>query len=277
MARNYYTLVAGLREFALDSEKKGFDACDIIAEIRSEIDHEDKRELGLFYDFYDIENIINLRSGRGRFNKLGNFSREELEEGLKDTTLLPDFIGRIVAAYNDPENPEYDWIDPSISFERALLLSYYNECARSNNRYIREWYEFDRNLRNVIAAYNARKASLEVGEQLVGEGYVRDTLARSSAADFGLRGELDYVDEVIDALAEEENLLEKERKIDLIRWRVSNELTPYDYFNMNTILSYLTKINIIHRWVSLDEGYGREMLHKLMASLDGKDLIQKAV
>ncbi|MCC8035167.1 MAG: DUF2764 domain-containing protein [Rikenellaceae bacterium] len=277
MARNYYTLVAGLREFTIDSEKKGFDACDIIAEIRSEIDREDKRTLGLFYDFYDVENLINLRTHRGRFNQLGNYSREELEEGLKDPAVLPDFIGRIVAAYADPENPEYDWVDPDISFERALFISYYRECAGSKNRYLREWYEFDRNLRNVIAAYNARKASLDVGSQLVGEGYVRDALTRSSAADFGLRGELDYVDDVIDALAEEENILGKERKIDLIRWRISEELTPYDYFNMNTILSYLTKINIVHRWVSLDEGYGREMLRKLMASLDGKNLIEKAV
>ncbi len=273
MARNYYTLVAGLQQFTFDSDKKGFSACDIIAQIRPELNERDRGYLGLFYDFYDIENIINIKAGRGQYNELGNYTRAELEEFMRDPSGLPVFIGRVIAAYADPDNPEFDWIDPEVSFERALFISYYDQCARSGNRFIREWYEFDRNLRNVIAAYSARKASLPIGEQLVGTGYVRDNLARSSAADFGLRGELDYIDELIDALSDEDNLLEKERKIDMIRWRESDQLTPFDYFDMNAILAYLVKINIVHRWVTLDEGYGREMFQKLMAALDGKQLI----
>lgn len=275
MATNYYTLVAGLREFAMDSEKKGFDACDIILEIRPQLTKKDQQYMHLFYYIYDIENIINIMAGRAQYSVLGYYSKEELVEMIKNPSELPGFMGRIVAAYQDPENPEYDWMDPEVPFARALFESYYAECARSGNRYIRQWYEFDRNLRNAIAAYGARKASLPVREQLVGEGYVVDMLSRSSAADFGLRGELDYMDSLIDALSEEENLLEKERRIDSIRWKESDDLTPFDYFDMNAILGYLTKINIVNRWVSLDEAYGRQMFDKLMASLDGKELISR--
>jgi hypothetical protein len=109
----------------------------------------------------------------------------------------------------------------------------------------------------------------------VGEGEVVEQLQRSSAADFGLRGEVAYVDAVITAVNDEQNLLEKEHKIDLVRWEQALELAGFDYFNINAILSYLARINIVARWSMLDPKRGREMLQRIMAELDGKDLVNK--
>lgn len=278
MARNYYTLVAGLREYTLDSDRKGFDAVEIIADIREQLSSADRGYLGLFYTYYDIENIINLKAGRDKFSVLGNFSREELEELIKnpeepvnETQRLPDYLVKVLLAYADPENPEYDDTDRSRTFEKALFTAFYAECARSRNKFIKEWYEFDRNLRNLLAAFAAKRAGLPVADELVGKGYVADLLSKSSAADFGLRGELDYIDDVIVAVSDEENLLEKERKLDMVRWNRSDELTEFDYFNMNLILAYLVKINIIHRWVSLDPEAGRRMFEMLAASFGDTD------
>ena len=44
---------------------------------------------------------------------------------------------------------------------------------------------------------------------------------------------------------------------------------------INALLAYLVKVNIVARWTRLDDKQGREMLHRLMTSLDGKDLINK--
>ncbi|MBQ2414717.1 MAG: DUF2764 family protein, partial [Rikenellaceae bacterium] len=73
--KNYYCLVASLREYTLEADKKGFDAREVIDEIRQELSKSDRRALELFYGYYDIENIIGLKAGRSRFNVLGNFSR----------------------------------------------------------------------------------------------------------------------------------------------------------------------------------------------------------
>ena len=100
-------------------------------------------------------------------------------------------------------------------------------------------------------------------------------LQRSSAADFGLRGELTYVDAILAAVNDEQNMVEKEHKIDLIRWEHAGELVPFDYFNINAILSYLVKINIVARWALLDPKRGRAMLDRIMAELDGKELVNK--
>ncbi len=273
--RNYYSLVAGLREYALDADTKGFDAKGIVEEILCEVSASDASEVRLLYGYYDCENILALRAGRSAHNPLGNFTREELEQELKAPRLLPQGIARVVMAYADPEGEEAEEIDTARRFETALFAAYYDACRRARSRFLRAWSEFDRTLRNVTAALAARAASRPVEEVVVGGGDVAEQLQRSSAADFGLRGELPFVDTVIAAMNDEANLLEKERKIDLVRWEEATELATFDYFNINAILSYLVRINIVARWARLDAARGREMFGRLLAELDGKELINK--
>lgn len=273
--RNYYSLVAGLREYALDADTKGFDAKGIVEEILGEVSASDASEVRLLYGYYDCENILALRAGRSAHNPLGNFTREELEQELKAPRLLPQGIARVVMAYADPEGEEAEEIDTARRFETALFAAYYDACRRARSRFLRAWSEFDRTLRNVTAALAARAASHPVEEVVVGGGDVAEQLQRSSAADFGLRGELPFVDTVIAAMNDEANLLEKERKIDLVRWEEATELATFDYFNINAILSYLVRINIVARWARLDAARGREMFGRLLAELDGKELINK--
>ena len=273
--RNYYSLVAGLREYALDADTKGFDAKGIVEEILGEVSASDASEVRLLYGYYDCENILALRAGRSAHNPLGNFTREELEQELKAPRLLPQGIARVVMAYADPEGEEAEEIDTARRFETALFAAYYDACRRARSRFLRAWSEFDRTLRNVTAALAARAASRPVEEVVVGGGDVAEQLQRSSAADFGLRGELPFVDTVIAAMNDEANLLEKERKIDLVRWEEATELATFDYFNINAILSYLVRINIVARWARLDAARGRELLGRLLAELDGKELINK--
>lgn len=273
--RNYYSLVAGLREYALDADTKGFDAKGIVEEILGEVSASDASEVRLLYGYYDCENILALRAGRSAHNPLGNFTREELEQELKAPRLLPQGIARVVMAYADPEGEEAEEIDTARRFETALFAAYYDACRRARSRFLRAWSEFDRSLRNVTAALAARAASRPVEEVVVGGGDVAEQLQRSSAADFGLRGELPFVDTVIAAMNDEANLLEKERKIDLVRWEEATELATFDYFNINAILSYLVRINIVARWARLDAARGREMFGRLLAELDGKELINK--
>jgi len=78
---------------------------------------------------------------------------------------------------------------------------------------------------------------------------------------------------VIAAVNDESNLLEKEHKIDRIRWQQAVDLAAEDYFNVNAVLSYLVRINLVARWTQLDEARGRAMLGRLLRELDGKELI----
>lgn len=137
---------------------------------------------------------------------------------------------------------------------------YYAECARSRCRFLREWSAFDRNLRNVGAALAARRLGLPVSDALVGEGYIVDALSRSAAADFGLRGEVSYVDTMVAAMSEGGNIIEKERAVDRLRWQMADELTLFNYFDIDKVLAYLVKVGILERWTALDAGRGGEIL-----------------
>ena len=271
----YYCLVAGLREYTLDTDAKGFDAQAVVAEVLDGVSRRDAAAVRLLYGYYDCENIAALRAGRSAHNPLGNFPREELAEQMKNPDRLPRRVADAVRAYADPESEQAEELDMNRRFETALFDAYYAECARSSSRFLREWSHFDRNLRNIIAAVAARAAGRTPEEAVVGGGDVSEQLRRSSAADFGLRGELPWIDAVIAAVNDEANLVEKEHRIDLVRWNESAELAAFDYFDIDAILSYLVRVNIVARWTRLDDRRGREMFGRLLAELDGKELINK--
>ncbi len=277
--KNYYCLVASLREYALDSDFKGFDLDAIRNEILDELSSKDARQLKLLYGYYDCENLIAARNSRSAYNPLGMLSREQIEEALREPDkLLSKRQALVVRAFNlaeIDEDSEEAKVDTSERFERLLMEAYYEDCRHSSSRFLREWAEFDRTLRNIAAAVAARSAQRDVASVVVGNDEIARQLSRSSAADFGLRGEIQWMDAVIAAVNDEQNLLEKEHKIDLIRWNESQELSVYDYFDVNAILAYLVRVNIVARWSMLDKERGREMFDRLISELDAKDLINK--
>lgn len=267
--KNYYSLVAGLREYAPDSDAKGLDIASLRDDIADGLTPEDRRAVRLLYGCYDCENLVNLHYGSTAFNALGNFTREELAAECADPKHLPARMAAVVRAYADPEGEDAEEVDVTERFEKNLFEAYYKECAESKSRFLREWSEFDRTLRNILAASVARAAQQPVESVLVGEGDAVAQMRRSSAADFGLRGEYEFADAVVAAVNDERNILEKERKIDMVRWSQAEELSVFDYFNVDAVLAWLARVNIVARWSLLDPARGREMFDRLMAGMEG--------
>jgi len=272
-AKNYYTLVAGFREYTLDADRKGFDPAAIRDEVLEQLTKADRREAELLYGYYDCENLAAQRAGRTAHGALGNLTAEEIAAELRNPARLPEELADVVRAYADPEGEEAERIDTAVRFETALFGAYYARCARSRSRFLRDWSAFDRTLRNLTAAVTARALGRPVEEATVGGGEIVEQLRRSSASDFGLRGELPWLDTLLAAVGEEQNLLEKEHRIDLVRWNEAEELSAFDYFDLDAVIAYLVRINIVARWSALDPARGRALFERLMAGLDGKDLI----
>lgn len=273
----YYYLVAGLREWTLDSDTKGFDVREIVDEILDELSKSDRAAVKLLYAYYDCENIIARRAERERHNALGNLSAEQIDDMLatRNYSSLSTNVAKVVKYFNEADDEDRDEENViSDSFERALFDAYYRDLAASKCSFLRAWGEFDRNLRNISAALAAREAGRSVSDVVVGGGDVVDQLKHSSAADFGLRGELQYIDSVISAVSDEKNIVEKERKIDKVREAYAWDIASFDFFNINFILSYLVRVNIVARWMLLSPEVGRDMLNRLMSDLDAKDLVK---
>jgi len=269
---NYYYLVAGLRQIDLDADPKGFDAPALRREIAEGLTEADRANLREFYTLYDVANLIALREGRGGFSALGNLTRQELEDEIaRPGHLLPAPLADVVRAYNhrvreDKSQDIDETIDTDQPFEKALWARFYAMCDRSSSAFVRRWYAFDRQLRNIAAAWMARRNGWPVAPQLVGEGAINEALARNTAADFGLRAEVDYIERLL-AILDNRDIVEKERALDRLRWDVADGLTEFDYFDLDKILAWCVGIDIVHRWMTLDAQVGRELFRRLVDEL----------
>ena len=272
-ANSYYALVAGFREYALDGEMKGFDIEAILSEIFEVLSSKDKKTVELLYAYYDCENLISRYNGSSTYNALGRLSSEEVEEELRQPSRLIAPLAKVVRDYaslNDEEEAEE--VDLSQPFAKALMSAYYKACAASGSRLLREWSATDCTIRNIVAATLARRQGVAVESVVVGNDAVAKSLSRSAAADFGLRTEIPYVEQLIAAVVDEHNMVEKERKIDNIRWSVLSDLSTFDYFDINAVIAYLVRVNMVARWAALDAKIGREMFDRLVSELNSADI-----
>lgn len=280
--KEYICLVAGLPEYSLESEAKGLDLDALLEEIFDELSRKDAQKVRLLYGYYDCENLAAAYAGRNYFNPLGRVPKEtisaivsgELSGEVDSMSIFSDEVAAVVMAYTS-KSSSVNVSETSERFEKALFTAYYEACAKSKSALLRAWSEADCNLRNLTAAITARSMERSVDDVVVGEEGVVEQLTRSSAADFGLRGELSYIDAVISAVNDEPNLVEKERRIDMVRWGIIDELMEGEYFSVDFILGYLVKVNILARWRMLDPERGREMFNMIMKEFSGKDLINK--
>uniref|UniRef100_UPI004057484C DUF2764 family protein n=1 Tax=Alistipes sp. TaxID=1872444 RepID=UPI004057484C len=272
---SYYALVAGFREYTLGAETKGFDIEAILAEVFEVLSSSDKKSVELLYAYYDCENLISRYNGSTTYNALGRLSSEEVEQELQKPSRLIEPLAKVLRLYASPESEEAEGADLTQPFGKALMTAYYKVCASSKSRLLREWSNFDRTVRNIVAATLARQQGVAVDTVVVGEDTITKSLSRSSAADFGLRVEVPFVEQLVAAVADEHNMVEKERKIDNIRWAELSELSTFDYFDVNAVIAYLIKANMVARWAQLDAKVGREMFDRLVSELNGKDLVNK--
>ncbi|MFI3267230.1 MAG: DUF2764 family protein [Rikenellaceae bacterium] len=276
----YYCLTSSLKELNLDGDSKELNLDVVFDEIEGTLAVKDS---ALYRDFktqYDIQNIISLINGRSMYISMGNLSQSEVTavvESFKsdknDAAFeeeeffgLDSVVVDVLKAYKNSITASELDINTSKPIENTLQTQYFQKMKSARSLFLRKWFQFDLDMRNICSAYTARAKQRDIMSIVVGEGDIQTLLVSSAAADFGLKGVFDYADELFATLSLED-MLQKERKLDNIRWDKIDELVTFDYFNVEVILSYIAKIAIINRWLMLDENVGREMLRKLTEDL----------
>ncbi len=92
-----------------------------------------------------------------------------------------------------------------------------------------------------------------------------EALRTSSARDFGLSGEVDVFESLV-KISEITELVEREKKLDALRWNWMEDAIFFDYFTIERIFAFLLKLEMIERWISLDKE--REEINCSEASLN---------
>jgi hypothetical protein len=104
-------------------------------------------------------------------------------------------------------------------------------------------------------------------EQLVGWDEEIELFVKNNLPDFGLRRELALGEQIFNLLDENTNILEREFRFDEIRWQMADELTTFNYFDIDKVLAYLAKADILERWLKLDKERGAVLFDGFVKTL----------
>lgn len=267
--KNYYTLVAGMPDISPDDAKLGFTVADFKENYWPQLSEADQKLVALFFLQYDHRNLLEWqeKGESGVFDDRAMYSREDLAEAVEKVKLgdeqergLPAYFYDFIAAY--PELKELQERLP----EDVLSASYYRYAEQFKSSFTKDWFVFNRNVNNILIALTARKYGFDPAPYIVGGDETALALATSGARDFGLGGDLDYMEDVM-RIHEMTDPVERERKLDLLKWEWLENRTFFCYFSVERLFAFLIKLDIIERWTLIDKEKGGKVFRNLVEQL----------
>ena len=269
MKKNYYYLIAGLPELSLDDSKLGTTIREFRELYYPDLSDDDRALLDLIFLSCDNANLLALMKDKeAAIVEGGLYTSEELlgiiEAARAEETpdrQYPRYMYDFVAQMESEESAA-EGIFP----EDRLAQLYYTHAMSQGNAFVERWFAFNLDLNNFLTAITARRYDLDVKPLIVGDNEVAKALRTSNSRDFGLTGVMDGFEEVM-RISEIDNLVERERKLDVLKWEWMEENSFFDYFTVEKLFAFLVKIQIIERWISLDAEAGGEMLRGMIRQL----------
>ena len=270
----YYYLVAGLPKLALEDNKLSYTVADFKEDIYPALTVADKKLVSLFFLQYDNANVLKLlKDKEAAIDGRGVFSAEELNEYILrlkegdriENSMFPAYLSTFISEYFT--NP----VEENFLLENRLAALYYAYAMECKNKFVSSWFAFNLTVNNILVALAARKYKMELSSVIVGDTEVCEALRTSNARDFGLTGEVDCMEQLM-KISEISELVEREKKIDQLRWNWMEEATFFDYFTIERLFVFLLQLNMVERWMVLDKEKGNLLFRNIIATL--KDEVQ---
>ena len=176
---------------------------------------------------------------------------------------IDDYLDQVKELLSAKDNSVLDFIMKGFDKEQ-LGLEFYKEAFAHRLGFIREFFRFDFDVRNQKVRYL---------NHALGRDAEKDVLKMTDpdAEENGIEQEEPEFkeSEKLQAILEKNDILSRERGIDDLYWDKIDELTLFDYLNLDRIMGVIVKMMIIRRWLVLDEQTGREMFKKLVDEVRG--------
>ena len=136
--------------------------------------------------------------------------------------------------------------------DENLTKEFYEAAMKDSDRFLKEYFTFDLNVRNGKARF-------------LNKAFERPLDQDTILLDTGEFAEGPRLEEALNA----PDLLSRERGLDSLMWDKINEITTFNYFDLDAILGFIARLRIIGRWFALDEKTGREMFIRLVDEVRG--------
>ena len=164
---------------------------------------------------------------------------------------------------SEKDNALVSFIQEGFDKEK-IGLEFYKAALASPKKFIREFFLFDMNVRNAKVKYLNQALSRDPLKDVL-------SLADPEDEEKGIeREEPEFKEEAkLQSILEGKDILARERGIDDLYWEKIDELTLFNYLDLDKILGVVVKMMIIRRWLILDEEAGRAMFKKLVDEVRG--------
>ena len=256
---DYIAFIAGLPEIAWDDRKLSLTVAEFREQLKDYIIPKDEKWMDLFFLPYDNAQVLRLLNKQEPDAALMTVYPVKLleEEIIEPDKAVPPFLREFITDFKE-EHLRYD-----VSPENVLSWMYYDYMLKSDNLLVRRYAEFTMNLKNLVTALNARKYGREISREVIGTNEFAVALRTSNAKDFGLGMEYPYVEKVL-TLMDNDNLVERERGLDLIIWNFLEEAVTFEYFSLERVISYVVRLMIVERWSKMTADSGRKVFMEMI-------------
>ena len=161
------------------------------------------------------------------------------------------FVDWLREGCSDSDRKLIDFLREGFAAEN-LNKDFYLRALSHRDRFLREYFRFDLNVRNAKVEYLNRE------------------LGRAAGTDIFLTDENGFEEEArLGAVLGSGDILSREKGIDDLMWEKIESLTTFDYFDIDAILGFIAKLNIAMRWNRLDPETGREMFYRIVKEVRG--------
>ncbi|MBQ8720986.1 MAG: DUF2764 family protein [Paludibacteraceae bacterium] len=271
---NYYCYIAGMPDIQIDNAKSIPAQEEILCELKQLLSKGDMALLNILRLKYDNANLLKYLDNRdAELNPLGTLTAQDWNELIEiidnSDELNPARDGRllkyILDFYTTIRNEQNE---EKIGFREDFLAAlYYKYGMECKNKFVADWFEFNLNINNILTALTCRKYGWDIKSAIVGDNVVAETIRNSmTARDFNLKAEIDYFDALV-SISETANLLDREHRIDALKWNWLEENTFFSSFSIEKVLSFWLRCELMHRWDNLSMEEGAEIFRQMINDL----------
>lgn len=133
-----------------------------------------------------------------------------------------------------------DWLEFGLDGTH-LTPHFYRSLKQTRNRFLLDWFDFDRKLRLAKVAHLEGKP-------------VEEEFPECDKAEI---------------IFKVEDIMQREKLLDRLYWNKAAELVNFDIFTVDTILSLLVRLRIADRWNRLDPKAGAALFKQLVSEVRG--------
>lgn len=226
--------------------------------LKDNLSEKDYRKTKFIRRYYDILNLRALWL-REELDPHGELDSLELEEALATQVGLPSYVYDFMAIHEKTED--------RIRHFPLLLARFFQSAMNEEDPLLRNYLNFERELRLVWTGYRAKKLGRDLSVELQyedpEEDLIAQLLAQKDAKVFEPPEKYEELKELFEKY--EEDPLALQRAIDQYRVAYVESLVGMaDTFSIERILAYMIQLVIIERWFELDRDKGKEIVDMIV-------------